>query len=54
MKATEVVKKLIDGIAQHGDADLKVNGKDVSAVIFSDEEHLPVMTEKPWFDLIPQ
>lgn len=54
MKTSEVVKLLVDGIARHGDADLKVNGRDVSTLVFSDEENVPVMTEKPWFELIPE
>ena len=29
MKTSEVVKLLVEGIARHGDADLKVNGREV-------------------------
>lgn len=54
MKATEIVKQLVEGIALHGDADVRMNGKDVSTLVFSDEENVPVMTEKPWFELIAQ
>ena len=52
MKASEMAKKLIEGIALHGDADVRANGQDVSTLIFSDEENVPDMQQEPWFDLI--